>query len=223
MRLSVFAASAAVSLAMAGQASALPVELTLTPSWTTADYDVSSTGPSVGAAGIPEEDDDLVFGVSPSDGSLSFSLTVETSDVVSFTGGAFGTTHDWYGYNTVSLTAPFTFGSASWETSDILTALDGPNGTSAALWTDTDLSVAAPGLVSFRMIGDWEGNSADMFFGSRTLTTISSTFLMWEYYEGEEIRSTTYTTRVSSVPLPAGAVLLATGLAGFGAMRRRKA
>ena len=42
------------------------------------------------------------------------------------------------------------------------------------------------------MFGWAPGLQADVFFGSRTLQTISTQYLLWEYYAGEEIRSQTY-------------------------------
>lgn len=204
--------------------SASVIQLDITGSWVAADYDVSSTGPD-SPAGIPEEDDDLVFGTSPSDGSITFSLLVDTASPTVFNTGDFGVTHDWYGYSNVTLKAPVSFGSATWDGTGILNSLVGPNGATAALWTDTDLTAAAPSLLSFRMFGDWEGATADVFFGSRTATTISESFLMWEYFNGEEIRSASYSANLAPVPLPAGMVMLMTGLAGlggFGALRRHK-
>lgn len=214
---------ALAALPMAAKASS--VDLTITGAWIASDYDVSSTGPTTGATGVPQEDDDLVFGTAPSAGSTSFTLRVDTSSVVSFATGQFGVTHDWFGYDLVSLPGGHSFGSASWDTSDILTGLVGPNGSTAALWTDTDLTLGDPTKVSFRMFGDWEGSSADLFVGSRTATTIGDQFLMWEYFGGEEIRSSSYSASVTAaapVPLPAGAVLLLTGLGALAAARRNR-
>ena len=200
------------------------IDLTITGSWTASDYDVSSTGPSVGALGVPVENDDLVFGTSPSDGSATFTLRVNTDSAVSFSSGYNGITHDWYGYSDVTLVGTYTFGSASWETSDILTGLVGVDGLARALWTDTDIALADPTRLSFRMMGDWEGSTADMFIGSRTSTTIGNQFLMWEYYQGEEIRSASYSAVANEVPVPATLSLLALGLAGIGySSKKRKA
>ena len=206
-----------------GSVHANTVELTVTSSWVSSDFDVSSTGPTVGAAGIPEENDDKVFGVAPSDGSTTFTLRVSTPANHVFMTGDFGVTHNWYGYSNVELVGTHTFGSASWTTSSILTSLEGPNSTTAALWTDTDLSLGAPNLISFRMFGDWEGNSADLFIGSRSPTTISTSFLMWEYFGGEEIRNDTpFSARVTAVPEPSTMLLCGSGLAALGAWRYRK-
>ena len=99
------------------------VELQITASWTASDFDVSST---------LFGDDNRVFGVAPSEGSTSFTLLVDTSSVVSYTTGEFDVTHDWFGYTNVTLAGTHTFGSASWETHDILTNLVGPNASTAA-------------------------------------------------------------------------------------------
>ncbi|WP_168797766.1 VPLPA-CTERM sorting domain-containing protein [Aliishimia ponticola] len=222
--------AAAGAMWLATTASAAVIELDVTASWTAADFDVSSTGTSSPSA-PPEDNDDLVFGIAPSAGSINFTLLVDTASVVSYpAGGSVAVVHDHFGYSDVSLKDPVTLGSATWETSDILTTLIGPDGAEAALWTDTDLTAGDPTLLSFRMFGEWAGTggtgTADLFFGSRSVGPsgyqISDSFLAWEYFGGEEIRTTGYSASVAPVPLPAGAALLATGLLGFAATRRRK-
>ena len=204
MKTLICSALACLVLVLAANAQAALVSLSITGSWTAADYDVSSTGPTAGALGIPEENDDLVFGTAPSAGSTTFTLLVNTAGAHFFPTGALGVTHDWYGYTNVILVGTHTFGSASWVTSDILTGLVGPGGATAALWTNTDISVASPTLLSFRMFGSWEGSNADMFIGSRTATTIGTQFLLWEYFGGEEIRSRSYSaSSVEDGPQPA--------------------
>lgn len=196
------------------------IDLKITASWNATDYDVSSTGPD-SPLGIPEENDDKVFGISPSAGSTTFTLRVDTSSAVFYASGYNGITHDWYGYSDVSLVGTHTFGSASWETSDILTNLVGVDGVQKALWTDTDIAAVDPTRLSFRMFGDWEGRSADLFIGSRTTTTISKSFLMWEYYNGEEIR-TSNTVTANSVSEPATLGILGLGLSLLCVARRKR-
>lgn len=210
-------------LALSPLAQASIVDLTITGSWTASDYDVSSTGPD-SALGISEENDDLVFGTAPSDGSTTFTLRVNTDSAVGFATGYNGITHDWFGYSDVQLLGTHTFGSASWTTSGIVTGLVGVDGLTKALWTDTDIAAAAPTRLSFRMFGGWEGNSADLFIGSRTTTTIGNQFLMWEYYGGEEIRSNNYsaTAEVQGVPEPATLALFGLGLLGIAYSRKKQ-
>jgi len=217
-----------LALSLGGVAQASIVELDLSASWTTADFDVS---PTDDGTGLPEADDDKVFGISPSDGSISFTLLVDTSSVTSFlVGGSETVLHDHFGYSSVSLKSPVTLGSATWTTDDILTGLIGPGDVGAALWTDTDLTTGSPSKLSFRMFGDWAGTggtgTADMFFGTRFLGAsgygITDSFLTWEYFGGEEIRTTGYTASVSSVPVPTSSLLLISGLAGLMSLRKRK-
>ncbi|MEO7660628.1 MAG: hypothetical protein ABIV48_13520, partial [Pyrinomonadaceae bacterium] len=62
-------------------------------------------------------------------------------------------------------------------------------------WTDTDITKGDPTKLSFRMFGKAEGLTADLFVGSRGHESIGPQFLLWEYYKGEEIRSTKYTAK----------------------------
>ena len=208
----------------ASSANATVIDLSVTMSWLEDDYDVSSDGLSSGAPGVPEADDGLVFGTAASDGSTTFVLRVETSSAISFLTGDFGVTHDWFGYSDVELLGGHSFGSASWDTASISTGLVGPNASSAALWTNTDIETADPSLLSFRMFGDWEGNSADLFVGSRSPFTISGSALLWEYFAGEEIRSNSYsaTTGAVAVPEPGSLALFGLGLLALGQVRKKK-
>lgn len=222
---------AALCLAIAPAAHASVVELVLTGSWAASDFDVSSTG-TTNPSDPAEDNDDLVFGLAPSAGSISVTLLVDTSSVTSYlVGGPETVAHDHFGYTDVTLKDPVSLGTASWDTSDILTGLIGPGGTGASLWTDVDLTTGAPTLASFRMFGDWAGTggsgTADMFFGSRILSgsgyEITDSFLAWEFYQGEEIRSSDYTAAIAPVvPLPASVLFLAAGLGGFAGLRRLK-
>lgn len=212
----------ALSLIFSSISHAALIDLSITGSWTDNDYDLSSS---------LFGNDDLVFGTSPSDGSTSFTLRVDTDSAVSYSAGYLsnGTdalTHDWYGYSDVTLVGTHTFGTASWDTTGIVTGLIGVDGLTRALWTNTDISLTDPTLLSFRMFGDFNGSdagSADLFVGSRTATTIGTQFLMWEYFDGEEIRSNNYSTvaRNVSVPEPSIIALFGAGLIGLGFSRRR--
>ena len=223
-------------LTAASAASAATVELTVTGTWTAGDFDVS------GAAGsLPEGDDDLVFGIAPSAGSLSFTLLVDTSSVVAHPAGvgAFPPANDFFGYDIVSFKDPVSLGTATWDTSDILTGLVGPYGSTAALWSDTDLSTLVdPMDISFRAGGEWTGTggtgTADLFTGTRFALDSDGTgmdytdqFLIWEYFGGEEIRFNGFEISVApsapAVPLPASSLLLIAGLGGLATLRRRTA
>jgi len=165
------------------------VYLEVTGSWTPANFYVQSTGPTMGASGIPQENDDMVFGVAPSAGSTTFTLLVDTSTVQYFPTGYQGTKHPWYGYNGVRVVGTHRFGTAWWTTESILTGLIGPGGARATLWTNKDLRTADPTLLSIRMFGHWNGHAADLFVGSRTNTMILETFMLAEYYNGEHLIS----------------------------------
>jgi hypothetical protein len=165
------------------------VYLEVTGSWTPANYYVQSTGPTMGARRIPQENDDMVFGVAPSAGSTTFTLLVDTSTVQYFPMGYQGAAHPWYGYNGVQIVGTHRFGTAWWTTSSILTGLIGPGGARAALWTNKDLRTADPTLLSIRMFGHWSGYTADLFVGIRTNTTIYESFMLAEYYNGEHLFS----------------------------------
>jgi hypothetical protein len=215
-------------LSFASLTHAAIIELNISASWQATDYDVSAS-----PIGLAEEDDDKVFGMSPSSGSINFILQVDTSTLTSFmVGGAENVEHNHFGYTGVTLKAPVTLGSATWTSSDIID-LNGPGGAMAALWTDVDLTSGAPSLMSFRMQGSWVGASgsktADLFFGSRSFSNISgykinSNFQAAEYFEGEKIsNSNSNDSRiVNPVSESHSALLVFLGLAGLGFMRKKK-
>lgn len=216
----------ASSCLLAGNASAAIVNVDITASWTATDFTVSTTpNPADPAA------DGAVFGVVPSTGSTTIKLTVDTSSAVSFNAGYtynyLGTNytlaHDWFGYQNVTLSNPHTFGSASWTSANILTALIGVDGLTAGLWTDSDITSSNPTRASFRMQSTVGSETADLFVGSRTPDTIGTQFLLWEFFGGEEIRLDGYTVNTSVVPVPAAVWLFGSGLLGLIGVARRKA
>lgn len=165
------------------------VYLEVTGSWTPASFHVESTGPTMGGRGAPDENDDMVFGVAPSTGSTTFTLLVDTSTVQYIPRGNLGTTHPWYGYNGVRLVGTHRVGTAWWTTENINIGLYGPGNARATLWTNADLRIADPTLISIRMMGHWNRYIGDLNVGIRTNTTICRTFMLAEYYNGENLLS----------------------------------
>jgi hypothetical protein len=64
--------------------------------------------------------------------------------------------------------------------------------------------------------------SSDIFFGVRTPDTIDTSFLAWEYFAGDEIRTNNYTSDVSPVPEPTTMLLFGTGLLGLAGISIRR-
>ena len=184
------------------------IELTVTGRWSEGDFKVAGRPGTFYNAADPAADG-KVFDLSPSDGSMSLILLVSTDNALFFardsetsdsTGRIHSLTHDFYGYSDVKLVGGYyTFGGAVWNSSGVLKDLIGPNGSKAALWTDVDITKVDPTRLSFRMFGKAGKLSADLFVGSRTPSTIGRQFLLWEYYAGEEIRSSKYTARARTL------------------------
>ena len=191
-------------LALNITASAEVIKLQITGNFAKADFKTVGSSDKVYDATDPKVDG-KVFGIAPLDGSVTLVLLVNTEGSVFFPKGTrfadhrgdYVLKHDFYGYQKVSLAdGPFTFGNAAWSSDGILKRLDGPGDAKAALWTDVDITKTDPTLVSFRMFGKAEGLTADIFVGPRTQMSILGSFVLWEYYMGEEIRSNTYSARV---------------------------
>ncbi len=168
------------------------VYLEVTGFWTPASFHVESTGPTMGGRGSPEENDDKVFGIAPSTGCATFTLQVDTSTVQYIPRGYLGTTHPWYGYDGVRLVGTLRIGTAWWTTDRINTGLIGPGNARATLWTNVDLRTGDPSLLSIRMMGHWNRYIGDLFVGIRTNTTIYRSFMLAEYYGGENLFSESY-------------------------------
>ena len=204
--------------AVSARSYAVIVDLTITGSFVAADYDVSSTGPDI-PVGDPEGDDDLVFGTAPSNGSTTFTVRVNTNGSSFFpmgylSNGTDALLHDWYGYTDVTLLGPHTFGSATWEPSGVNTALVGPDGTTATLWTDADIATTDPSLVSIIMNGTGDDLRAQLSFGPRFTTNITDRFSISEFFGGEFIASNTYAASavVFRIPEPSTALMLIVGI-----------
>lgn len=190
-----------LSLCTAHVVEAENVEVTITGYWSDRDIKVTSTRDKLYDPADPKVDG-KIFGVAPAAGEVTLRLLISTEGFVFFPKGSTFTTertgtyslaHDFYGYKQVALVDDtFSFGNAIWKSGRILSGLEGPSDSKAALWTDTDITQTDPSRLSFRMFGEAPGLSADLFVGSRTPFSIGQQFLLWEYYKGEEIRSNKY-------------------------------
>lgn len=217
-------------LILSTNVSANIVNVDISASWTPANFTVTNAADASFDSNNPEFDG-KVFGVAPTVGTTTINLQVNTDSYMSFaagssytspTGSNYTLAHDWYGYTDVTLVGgTHSYGSATWDTSGILTGLVGTDGNLASLWTDADIETTDPTRASFRMFGSGDGLTADVFVGSRTLSNIGSQFLLWEYYDGEEIRVDGYTVKVNPVPVPAAIWLFVSGLVGFVGFGRR--
>jgi hypothetical protein len=225
MRKLLAASAAPLILLAAGQADGAIVELTVSGFWSAGDFDVSPTQ-TMPSSGVPEEDDDQVFGVAPSDGSTTFILRVDTTQNTGLfpagylSNGANALTHDMIGYTDVELVGgSHSFGDATWNSANILTGLIQVDGLGASLWVDRDLTTGDPSKIRFRMLSSSGDITADLFVGADTTETgISDSFSIAEYFAGESLYSSSGYR--GTVPAPGAAGLLA--LAAGVAIRRRR-
>ncbi|HMQ04460.1 MAG TPA: hypothetical protein PKD26_11135 [Pyrinomonadaceae bacterium] len=184
------------------------VELQITGYWTEKGFKVIDPSDRLFDPANPKFDG-KVFGVAPSNGNLTIRLLVNTDGAVHFAKGStykavdsrdYTLAHDFYGYREVALVdGVYSFGNAIWRSDGIVAGLEGPDRVKAALWTDVDITRSDPKRLSFRMFGKAEGLQADLFFGSRTPSSIGGQFIVWEYYQGEEIRSDSYSAKATLI------------------------
>ena len=213
---------------IASNAAASTVLVDISASWDESNFSVTDTLDAAYNPANPEFDGE-VFEVAPSSGTETIELMVNTDGALVYSSGYtfningvdYTLAHDWYGYMNVELVNPYTFGTASWDNTGIL-HLVGVEGQSAALWTNSDISNSNPTKVAFRMFGSGDGLTADLFVGSWTYEEISSEFLIWEYFGGEEIRTNSYDVVTSVIPVPTAVWLFSSGLLGLVGVTRRK-
>jgi hypothetical protein len=150
------------------------------------------------------------------------SLDTDTDFVASGTSMGAGTTfHDWYAYSKSGITsASLTFGSQTWTAANDLLPVAIPNGFSADLWFDTDISLATPtrALIEFDSAGNFLG------FGENTVDLNDNPFILPDSYvinpSDQEALSTSFSIQ-SSVPEPSRSVLLLLGLLMVQSRRKR--
>lgn len=181
--------------------------------WLASDYHLGPETP---------DNDDLVFDTAPSAGSMSLLFQVDTSDRVFIDREQVGTSHDWFGYGSVSLASPVVLGSARWDNGSQFINLSGPiTGFAARLWTDTDILTGDPTAFAIRIHGAWREGTAMLAIGGVTSSGITRNMLMAEYYAGEYIQTRDYNGHSSAVPEPTSIVVLCVGLACL-ALKRKK-
>ncbi|MDP1587111.1 MAG: hypothetical protein Q8M07_05180, partial [Prosthecobacter sp.] len=122
--------------------------------------------------GVYDTEGNTLFGETGNAVSFNYQITYDTSlntntdFVASGTPLGGGTTfHDWYAYSKSGITsASLTFGSQTWTANDLLPVAI-PNGFSADLWFDTDISLAAPtrALLEFDNGGNFLGFGENTF------------------------------------------------------------
>jgi hypothetical protein len=128
--------------------------------------------------------------------------------------GGYTALTDFYGYSASGITSMSVGG---WTTSEILDR-NLPSGSSAALWFDADIAVAAPTLMALRFVEQWVG--FEMLGGAFSYPSEIRLVSGASFEDPSGFGFTPSITVTSSVPEPTTALLLTLGLAGLG-MRRR--